>query len=251
MRLSKVKIENFRAHTATEIPLEQLGCLIGENNAGKSSILHALQFAFDEKKIDERDFHDTDQLIKVTVHIDGITDTDLERVSENNRLKVSGILNEGKLTIIRTQALGSKAEAKYLKIVPINPSWNYEHLAEAIKRKSGPALRKAAVDIRPELDPYLSEKPKQDEVNRAWQVLVEGLPEDQLKEEPTDFPTGIYASIKPLLPSIIYIPAVKDASSETKATGTAALPDFWECYLTKSKTSFRASRANSKRSTRS
>ncbi|MWJ01247.1 AAA family ATPase [Clavibacter michiganensis] len=44
MKLTNIRIQNFRAHADTTIPLSQLGCLIGENNAGKSSVLHALQF---------------------------------------------------------------------------------------------------------------------------------------------------------------------------------------------------------------
>lgn len=222
MRLSKVEIENFRAHTFTEIPLEQLGCLIGENNAGKSSILHAIEFAFEERKIDERDFHDTNQCVKVTVQLEGITGDDLKRVSENNRSKVSGIINDGKLTIVRTQALGAKAESKYLKQVPTDPSWSHELLTNAVKGKTGTSLREAAIKLKPELDSRLSEKPKQSEVFSAWQDLIDEMSPDQLCDELTDFPSGIYASVKPLLPKIIYIEAVKDASSETKATGSAA-----------------------------
>ncbi|UQZ30866.1 AAA family ATPase [Clavibacter michiganensis subsp. michiganensis] len=45
MRLTRIHIENFRAHEDTELPLSQFVCLIGENNAGKSSVLHALRFA--------------------------------------------------------------------------------------------------------------------------------------------------------------------------------------------------------------
>lgn len=222
MHISRVKIENFRAHAITELPLEQLGCLIGENNSGKSSVLHAIQFAFEERKIDERDFHDPDRCVTVTVHLEGITDADLQRVSENNRSKVSGIINEGALKIVRIQTLGTKAESKYLKMTPIDPSWGRELLANTIKGMSGVILRKTAVQLKAELDSRLSEKPKQDEVFSAWQDLIDEMPKEALKEEPTDFPSGIYASVKPLLPSIIYIEAVKDASSETKATGNAA-----------------------------
>jgi len=42
MLLKSLKIENYRALRAVEIPLSRFGCLIGENNTSKSSILTAL-----------------------------------------------------------------------------------------------------------------------------------------------------------------------------------------------------------------
>jgi predicted ATP-dependent endonuclease of OLD family len=42
MQLKKLHILNFRALADVEVPLSDFGCIIGENNAGKSSVLHAL-----------------------------------------------------------------------------------------------------------------------------------------------------------------------------------------------------------------
>lgn len=222
VRISQIKIENFRAHALTDVPLTQLGCLIGENNAGKSSVLHALQFALEDKKIDDKDFHDLDQSVRVTVQLEGITDADLQRVGDNHRSRVSAIIEDGMLTIVRTQSRGAKAESKYMKMSPRDSSWSREVLDEATKGKTSANLRKAAVELKPELNSILPEKPKKDEVVSAWQGLIDSLPTDQLIEMPSDYPSGISASIKPLFPSIIYIEAVKDASIETKATGNAA-----------------------------
>lgn len=40
--LTKLDLQNYRAHTATEIPLSPLTVLIGPNAVGKSSALEAL-----------------------------------------------------------------------------------------------------------------------------------------------------------------------------------------------------------------
>lgn len=222
MQTTNVKVENFRAHESTEIPLTQLGSLIGENNAGKSSILHAIQFALDDRRLSADDFRDKTTPVVVTLHLENITEDDLERVGDTHRDKISDIISNGTLKIVRSQTLGSSAESRYLKLSPIDPHWDLDNLNHAIKGKTASALREAAITYEPELDPLLSEKPKKEEVTKAWQNLVEALPEAQLEERPTPFPTGIANAIKPLFPSVIYIESVKDGSLEAKATGTSA-----------------------------
>ena len=43
MYIAKIKIENFRSIKNLEIDLSQICALVGQNNAGKSNILMALQ----------------------------------------------------------------------------------------------------------------------------------------------------------------------------------------------------------------
>ena len=222
MQVTHVKVENFRAHLSTEVPLTQLGCLIGENNAGKSSILHAIQFALEDRKIESSDFKDKDLPVKVTLHLEGITETDVRRVGDKHRTKVAGIVKDGTLKIVRTQEWGGKAESKYLKMLPSDPSWDIEVLNEATKNKTGATLRSAAIDLKPELESVLPVKPTKAIVTSAWQDLISALPIDQCEEQPAPFPTGIATAVKPLFPAVIYIEAVKNASVEAKSTGTSA-----------------------------
>lgn len=222
MQVAYVKVENFRAHKSTEVPFTQLGCLIGENNAGKSSILHAIQFALEDRKIESSDFGDKDLPLTVTLHLEGITDADVQRIDEKHRTKVVGMIQNGKLKILRTQSYGGKPESKQLKMVPSDPNWDIEVLNAATAKKSGAVLRAAAVEIKPELNSLLSEKPLKGEITLAWQKLIEELPPEECEERPAPFPTGLTTAVKPLYPSVIYIEAVKDASLEAKSTGTSA-----------------------------
>lgn len=222
MQITHVTIENFRAHTATEIPLTQLGSLIGENNAGKSSVLHAIQFALDERKLDHADFRDESKPVVVTLKLAGITQRDLERVGETHREKVAGMIREGELTIVRSQTRGEKAEAKYLKLVPRDPRWSLDNLNEATRGKSGASLRAAAIAVRPELEDLLGETLVKADVTEAWSELNSRLSVEELQGQLEPYPSGIPTSIKPFFPSVIYIESVKDASAETKATGTSA-----------------------------
>jgi predicted ATPase len=81
LHLSHIKIENYRAHSKTEIPLPQLGCFIGENNAGKSTVLHAIRFVLEEKKLSTDDFRNPELPVTVTLQFEGICAEDLKRVS--------------------------------------------------------------------------------------------------------------------------------------------------------------------------
>ena len=56
MRIKKVILENFRGYKArTEISLGQFTALIGQNDAGKSTILEALDYFFENSKPDQGD----------------------------------------------------------------------------------------------------------------------------------------------------------------------------------------------------
>jgi putative ATP-dependent endonuclease of OLD family len=58
MLLSTIKIKNFRALKETPaIALSQMPTIIGRNDTGKSSILHALAVFFGQRKLNNLDFH--------------------------------------------------------------------------------------------------------------------------------------------------------------------------------------------------
>ncbi len=57
MKLKSIKIEGFRKHFSTEIFCEDTTFLISPNNAGKSTVLKAIEYLLkDKKKIDDSDF---------------------------------------------------------------------------------------------------------------------------------------------------------------------------------------------------
>ncbi|MCQ9172442.1 ATP-dependent endonuclease [Corynebacterium amycolatum] len=221
MLVTSVKIENFRAHSNTEIPLNQLGCLIGENNAGKSTVLHAIQFVLEERKLTDDDFHDSEEPVKVELTIEQIDDYDLERVSSEHRDRVREIIRQGAITIVRQQWQGEKPQSLYMDLQPKEISLRPSSIKKLMKGKKGAALREAAVQLIPEIDKSLKKAPTQKDIVDAANTIVAQLPEDQLVEVPTPYPTGISQAVKPLFPSVIYIEAVKDATVETKTTGTS------------------------------
>ena len=49
MRVSRLKVENFRAIASTKLNLDKLTALIGANGAGKTTFLLALERFFSDK----------------------------------------------------------------------------------------------------------------------------------------------------------------------------------------------------------
>lgn len=83
MKLSDVKIENFRGIRSLELPLDDLTVLIGENNTGKSTVLEAIRLVLTRSfgsrrnvRFTEYDFHlscaeatpQTAEPISITLH---------------------------------------------------------------------------------------------------------------------------------------------------------------------------------------
>ncbi|WP_167047005.1 ATP-dependent endonuclease [Salinibacterium sp. ZJ454] len=226
MRLQSVRIENFRALANVEIPLSDFGCLIGENNAGKSSILHALMVVLTgagPKRIEQSDFFDPARPIRIELAIDGITETDLMRISDDgHRASLAADVVEGALTIVRIVSTdGAKQSLRVQKLGPANDNLTDVVLLPLMKSKSNPELRAAVVALLPELDDKLPDKPTQKAIKDARDELIAALPADEMIMRDEPLGTGIDAAIRRFLPEPIYIEAVKDVSGELKTTDTA------------------------------
>ena len=57
MRIKKLIINNFRAFKHAEIAFDDFNCVIGKNDTGKSTILAAMEWFFDQnRELSEDDF---------------------------------------------------------------------------------------------------------------------------------------------------------------------------------------------------
>lgn len=238
MKLTKVLIENFRAHTRTELPLSNFGCLIGENNAGKSSVLHALHFAIKgapPNKLVDADFNDVTKPIRVELILDDINDYDLARISDTaHRHSIENVLTNGQLILVRTATHGAKITTtlQRMKLQPTDDRWSLEDLNTAIAdNKKHPQLREAAVAQLPELDEVLGDKPTLTAIRAKREELIAALPVEEMKLREAALPTGISSALTPLLPEVIYIEAVKDASAEVKTTDAATFGKLLKILL--------------------
>lgn len=75
MRLSSISIQNFRSIAQAKIALSPFVCVVGHNNAGKSSFLVALSLFRSGTSLKASDFYDKECEIVFEVVLEGVTDS--------------------------------------------------------------------------------------------------------------------------------------------------------------------------------
>lgn len=85
MKIKKIRIENFRPIKEVEVEFDDLVVLLGRNGSGKSSILRALDYFFDESKvgIEKSDFYfrNVDEPIIIRITFVDLLESERERFS--------------------------------------------------------------------------------------------------------------------------------------------------------------------------
>ena len=79
MHISHAKITHFRALQSVSVPLNQFSVLIGENDVGKTSFLHALDKFFTNKKLTDKDDYFKDDIktdIRIVLSFQDIPDNE-------------------------------------------------------------------------------------------------------------------------------------------------------------------------------
>tara|TARA_R110002051_G_C8669471_1_gene490183 strand:- start:63 stop:728 length:666 start_codon:yes stop_codon:yes gene_type:complete len=110
-RVSCIHIENFRACRNVALPLDGYTPLVGQNNAGKSTILEAIRWVLKPNTLKGADFNDPAQPVIVAACIDGIDERVLALIpSDNHRRAIEPYCREGRLWI-RVTATGTGAKS--------------------------------------------------------------------------------------------------------------------------------------------
>jgi len=219
MRLTSLSITNYRALRDVTILLSRFGCLIGENNSGKSSFLQALSLFFSGTKLAASHFFDESKPIRIAVTFEGIGEANLARLADEHRTRVAGIVNNGRLVLVRTYDTTGKSSLLYNTLTPNDARFSAENIAALMKGgRPGQAFVNKVVQAFPELNGVVDTTMNQDTVRQKIQDLADSLPDDQKTAADQPLPTGIDRSIEPMLPDPIYIPAVKDLADDIKTS---------------------------------
>ena len=227
MRIQSVRIQNFRSFDDTTIPFNDYNCLVGPNGAGKSTVLTALNVFFQENEniptdlnqLDEEDFHcrNTDDSIKITV-----TFTDL---CDKAQVDFSDYFRQGLLVVAavatyeeETKTAVVKQYGERLGILDFAPFF------QAADEVRVPELKEIYNEIRSNyIDlPKSGTKGKMTSDLRTYEHSHPGdcelIPsEDQFY----GFSKGTNRLAKHL--QWVYVPAVKDATSEQVEAKNTAL----------------------------
>ncbi|WP_328922249.1 ATP-dependent nuclease [Streptomyces griseoaurantiacus] len=222
MRISHVHVQNYRGLRDLQIPVSQFGCIIGENNAGKSSILQALDIFFSGPTLKDTDFYDARNPLRIEVTFEEIKDEDLARLAEEHRGRIEKVAEGGRLTLSRAYAVPGKGVLKQVDDVPSDRRYWPSSVQELVAGKRGEELRQGAIYTFPELREKLSPKPTQKEVKEAIAELSANLSPAERTKGDVDLVTGMDKSIQALLPEVIYIPAVKELSDDLKTSESSS-----------------------------
>lgn len=121
--LSKISIKNFRSCKDIDINFSSFTPLIGYNNAGKSTILNAIEWLFKKKLLSSDDYTNPDNPIEVIGTVKGITEDILSALTEENRTRISPYIIDGVLIFKRQQTVGAQS-AKDVRLLIKNPENN-------------------------------------------------------------------------------------------------------------------------------
>jgi putative ATP-dependent endonuclease of OLD family len=228
MQITNLKVKNFRGLKDISMPLSQFGCLIGENNSGKSTAMQALILALPlggGRKATIDDFYNRSESIRIELQVDGVTDADLDRLTTvAHRESLSSDIVGGSITFVRLielEGLSVRSSFVVMKLGPRNELWLDENLTALMKGKSGAELKAAVVNAIPELASVLPATPTQALIREKRDELVSALHNDDLTMRDKPLATGIEAGLKNFLPEPIYIETIKDVADEIKTTDSA------------------------------
>ncbi len=220
MQVKHFKVRNFKGIIEGEFAPGKFACLVGENNAGKSTVLQAMVHALGRSsQIDASLYYDPQQPIEFSIQLTGVDEAHLGRLTVEHREKIQPMVVDGAIGILLRYPPSSKYEMKVLQKQPKIAKYRSEGIAERFAGKRGAAALKAVVDS--DYPEYCAGWQDVTTIGAAKDYISECIKSDKSVEyEAGDvtLPSGIPASIANLLPEVIYIPAVKNLADEIKTT---------------------------------
>lgn len=219
MKLEKIAIANFKGLKAESFEPGRFSCLVGENNAGKSSVLQAMATALRrEAQLSSDVFYDQAEPIEFRMQFADIGERDLARLAAEHREKLEELVIDGRLVLITRYRVGQKVELSIERPTPNDEKYRDAAINATFANKRGAAVRRALVESYPEFAEDAPEDLNVGDAKAHIKRRIKALPRDQFRSEEGPLPTGASASVSALLPEPIYIPAVKNLTDDLKTT---------------------------------
>lgn len=230
MKLAYLHIQNFRS--CRDVPLEigSMHALVGANNAGKSSVLRALDFLFNPstKSLNEESFWSKDTNLEIRVEAIFTDLTDKEKEALGAYLKADGTFH-----MARSAKMGTSGESDsdqgedkivigqhYKKPEP-EPEWLQESHINGNNIKEWWKKKEQLVVNGVSFADFLGST-KEPKVN-DWKEKAKEFVSTHADKIPTkdawiDNPKGYANVLKGTLPFFVLVPAVRDVTEEAKAS---------------------------------
>lgn len=216
MRISKVTIKNYRGIKDCTFEASPLSCLIGENNAGKSSVLLALSLFINGSTLTSHDFYDNCENITIDILFSDIRSGDLLRLTTEQGERIKGIIYDGTMHLVRIYDTNGKSSLKCKRLLPNDNRLNSTYIGELLQGKRGAAIKDALIQEFPEHASHFNEITTITLAKEKAEVIAQEVLNEHKSLQVDDLPTGIENSIKNLLPEPIFITAVKDFKDDVK-----------------------------------
>ena len=228
MKIASVRIENFRSFKDETIPLNDYACLVGPNGGGKSTVLTALNAFFREydgvptdlNQLDEEDFHcrGTDNPIRITV-----TFTDL---SDKAKKDFSDYVRQDQLVVSAKAVFDSSTrKAPVIQFGQRKAMRDFTPYFEAVKSGTKVAELKDLYNGIKQKYAELDAPGTKDAMSAALRKYETEHPDacELIPSEDQFYGFSKGANLLHKYIQWVYVPAVKDASSEQVEARNSAL----------------------------
>lgn len=221
MKLERISITNFKGIRSQSFEPSKFSCLVGENNAGKSTVMQAIVYALNRPtQLPSSHFYDPEAPVTFELRFSDVDGTHIARLAEEAQQKIAALVTDGIFSLRVQYAPGEKVAITVLRHVPIEARYQSDVIDDAFagKRGQGP-IEQVIADVYPEFKAAQTEPLRTIGAAKAFiSAQIEALAADQFTLSYAPLPTGIASSIAPLLPEPIYIPAVKNLNDDLKTT---------------------------------
>lgn len=226
MNLSRLRIQNFRSYKNSGwIEIDDKTILVGENNAGKSNLLRALNLLFDTSSKSRHNIEDShqnnDENSRESIIIEAVFDVTEE---ENEALGEYVTDDEFRLRAKFPFGEDGSAQSKRLIVqqeVPKNEDLDPNRLEDTDADKVVEIYQEHRETLKEyQVDNWDGEYKKYI-IPTVERYLEEGNPE-LVQQDRTD-PKGLRKKLDEHLPEFQYFEANRDIESETRTTTTALL----------------------------
>lgn len=233
MKLTSLRIQNYRSCRDVNLTLGGMHALVGANNAGKSTVLRALDFLFNPsiKSLNEESFWNKDTTLEIRIEAVFSELTDQEKETLNPYLKPDSTFHMARSAKMGAKGGDSDSESEqdedkigigqhYKQPIPEYPwlqegSINGTNIKEWWKKKAD--LTVDGLSFADFLGGTTAPKVGdwREKAKEFVAVYADKIP---MTDAWVDNPKGYAGVLKGSLPFFVLVPAVRDVTEESKGT---------------------------------
>ena len=229
MKLTQLRIQNFRVCRDVSLQIGDMHALVGGNNAGKSTVLRALDFLFNPttKLLNEDSFWNRDTNLEIRVEAVFSDLTDREKDSLNGYLSPDGSFHMARTARVGAKSGDADSEQNEDKITvgqqckkPIpQAEWLQETKISSKKIGEWWSIRDQLAIDGISFTAGISKKPSVEEWKERAKAFIEtNANRIPMQDAWLDNPKGYSNVLKGTLPFFVLVPAVRDVTEESKGT---------------------------------